>query len=256
MGDSDRGKGLSSASVRIRTEGGVAEIALQRPPVNVLGPEELALLCDGIQAARGARVLLISGLKSAFSAGVEVAEHAPEPARIERMLAAMREVLQALVEAPAATIAAVRGACLGGAAEIVAACDLVVAAEDARIGFPEIRLACFPPAAPALLPLRVGVGRAADWILTGRILSGREALEAGFVSRCVADDRVGPEVERLAAELLSHGPAALAAAVDQIRRSRRRALAEDLPAAEDAYRRLAGDQDLARAVREFGSRRS
>ena len=92
-----------------------------------------------------ARLLVLRGLPRAFSAGVEVAAHAPEPDLIEGMLAAMRRVLCALVETPAVTLAAVSGACLGGGAEIVAACDLVLVAEDARIGFPEIRLACFPP---------------------------------------------------------------------------------------------------------------
>ena len=75
------------------------------------------------------------------------------------MLAAMRGVLEALIESEAVTLAAVSGACLGGGAEIVAACDIVLVAEDARIGFPEIRLACFPPGAAALLPARIGEAR-------------------------------------------------------------------------------------------------
>ena len=141
---------------------------IDRPPANVLDIAALGELTRAVRGAGDARVLVLSGLPTAFSAGVDIAEHAPEPEAIRRMLAAMRELLGALVETPAVTLAAISGACLGGGAEIVAACDLALCADDARIGFPEVRLACFPPGAVALLPLLIGAARAADWILSGR----------------------------------------------------------------------------------------
>lgn len=240
--------------LRLAAAGGRADLSIDRPPVNVLDAaslEELGALVRGV----GERVLVLSGLPRAFSAGVSVAEHVPDPASIETMLAAMRQALNALVRTPAVTIASVSGACLGGGAELAAACDLVLVADDARVGFPEIRLACFPPGAAALLPLKVGEARAADWILTGRTLSGREAARAGFAARCVAAAELEGETGRLAERLLSTAPAALAAARDLLRAERRRALAEALPRAEDAYRLLAGDADLALAVEEFGRRK-
>jgi cyclohexa-1,5-dienecarbonyl-CoA hydratase len=166
----------------------------------------------------------------------------------------MRGVLEALIDSPAVTLASVSGACLGGAAEILCACDLVLAADDARVGFPEIRLACFPPGAAALLPLRIGEAAAAEWILGGETRSGREAAECGLASRAVPSDRLEAETERLASRILSASPAALALALDLLRRRRREALRKRLPEAEDAYRRLAGSEDLARAVREFGKK--
>jgi enoyl-CoA hydratase/carnithine racemase len=186
---------------------------------------------------------------------VDVSAHVPEPAAIDGMLAAMREVLTALIETPAVTLAAVSGACLGGGAEIVSACDLVLVSEDARIGFPEIRLACFPPGAAALLPERIGEARATLWILTGENVWGRESPDAGFAARAVPPARLAEETERVAARILSAAPGALSSARDLVRRSRREALANRLPDAEDAYRRLAGDADLARAVSEFGASR-
>ena len=207
-----------------------------------------------MREAGAARVLVLSGLPRAFSAGVSVAEHVPEAGRIETMLAAMRGVLEALVNAPAVTLAAVSGACLGGGAEIALACDLVLVAEDARIGFPEIQLACFPPGAAALLPVRIGEARAADWILTGRTISGKEAGQAGFASRVCPAKALAAETDRLASELLAKSPAALSAALGMLRASRRDALARLLPLAENAYRGLAGNEDLARAVEEFGKR--
>jgi cyclohexa-1,5-dienecarbonyl-CoA hydratase len=247
------------ARVRLeRSRGGQrADLSIEIPPVNVLDPDALAELAAQVAAAPPARLLVLHGLPRAFSAGVDVAVHAPEPAAIEEMLSAMRRVLAALCETPAVTLAAVSGACLGGGAEIVSACDLVLVAEDARIGFPEIRLACFPPGAAALLPIRIGEARAAEWILSGETYSGRQAAAAGFAARAVEAARLEAETERLSERLLSASAAALSAARDLVRRRRREVLARDLPAAEDAYRTLAGSEDLERAVREFeASRRS
>jgi len=167
----------------------------------------------------------------------------------------MRDALNALVETSAVTLAAVSGACLGGGAELASACDLVLVSEDARIGFPEIRHACFPPGACALLPGRIGEARSAEWILSGAIRSGREASEAGFAARAVPAERLQEETERLAERVLSAAPAALGAARELVRRGRREALERSLPAAEAAYRGLAGNEDLARAVRDFEARR-
>lgn len=241
--------------LRLAASGGRADLSIDLPPVNVLDAaalEEIGALVRGV----GERVLVLSGLPRAFSAGVSVAEHVPEKASIEKMLGAMRQALSALVETPAVTIASVSGACLGGGAEIASACDLVLVAHDARVGFPEIRLACFPPGAAALLPLKIGASRAADWILTGRALSGREAAQAGFAARSVGAAELEAETDRLAERLLSTAPAALAAARDLLRAERRRALGEALPRAEDAYRRLAGNADLARSVEAFGKRKT
>jgi enoyl-CoA hydratase/carnithine racemase len=246
------GVGLARSS-----DGARADVALAIRPVNVLRAADLVRLAGCVrEAAPPARVVVLRGLPHAFSAGVDVAEHAPEPAAIETMLGAMRSALSALVEAPAVTVAAVSGACLGGGAEIAAACDVVIVAEDARVAFPEIGLACFPPGACALLPLRVGEARAAEWILTGRRVSGREAAEAGFAARAVPAARLEAETESLVARLLATAPAALAAARDLLRAPRREALAGRLPAAEEAYRRLTGDADLAKAVAGFERGRS
>lgn len=241
--------------LRLSTESGRADLAIDIPPVNVLDVAALEELARLVLHAGGERVLVLSGLPRAFSAGVSVAEHLPEREAIEAMLAGMRSALSSLVKTSAITVASVSGACLGGGAELAAACDVVITADDARIGFPEIRLACFPPGAAALLPGRIGAARAADWILTGREVSGREAAQAGFASRAVPAADLTQETGRLVAGLLAKSPAALAGARDLLRAERRRALAEALPHAEDAYRLLADDAELARAVEEFESRR-
>jgi len=244
--------------IQLESEPGepLARIRLQLPPANVLGVADLEVLARRIEENRGAAVLLLAGLPRAFSAGVDVRDHAPRPDSIDRMLAAMRRVLEALIEAPAITIAAVSGACLGGGAEIAAACDLILAAEDARIGFPEIRLACFPPGGIALLPARIGSAMAAEWILTGRTVSGREAARAGFATRSVDSGAVDAEALRLANEISEKSPAAIGAVRRLLRKERRDALAGVLPRAEAAYRELAGNENLAEAVANFLKRKA
>jgi enoyl-CoA hydratase/carnithine racemase len=219
----------SRPSIRLDlAEGGaLARLEIHLPPVNVIGAAHLAEITRRVEEATGSRVLLLS---------------------------AMRGVLAALLESPTVTIAAVSGACLGGGAEIAAACDFVLAAEDARIGFPEIRLGCFPPAAAALLPPRIGEARAAEWILTGKSYSGIEAVSAGFATRAVPAARLEGEALRLAAELLSRDPMALSEACRLLRRPRQEALAHALPLAEDAYRKLQGSEALMKAIQDFKSK--
>ena len=98
-----------SAERRISLEssrGGWARLRIELPPVNVLGVRDLDLLAANVRKAREHPVLLVSGLARAFSAGVDMADHAPDPEAIDRMLASMRNALQALIESPAITIAA------------------------------------------------------------------------------------------------------------------------------------------------------
>ncbi|HEY2797977.1 MAG TPA: enoyl-CoA hydratase/isomerase family protein [Thermoanaerobaculia bacterium] len=247
----------SPAGIRLdrSRDGARADLRIAIPPANVLSLAALAELARAVESAKDARVLVLSGLPKAFSAGVDVADHVPEPEPIRRMLSAMRELLETLVSTPPITLASVSGACLGGGAEIVAACDLAVCSDDARIGFPEITLACFPPGGIALLPALIGEARAAEWILAGRVVSGSEAERAGFVSRAVPSARLEEEIDRLAARLAGHARGGLGAARDLLRARRREALATRLSAAEEAYRGLASDGDLAKAVRDFGRRK-
>jgi len=237
--------------LNLAEEGRLARIGIHLPPVNVLGVADLDELTRRVNAAADASVLVLSGLPRAFSAGVEVADHAPESRAIERMLSAMGGALAALLKSPAVTVAVVSGACLGGGAEIAAACDMVFATEDARIGFPEIRLGCFPPAAAVLLPLRIGETRAFEWILTGKSYSGTEAAAAGFATRVIPSASVVREMQHIVAELLSRDPLALGAARDLLRRPRRDALALGLPRAEDAYRKLEGSEALRKSIEGF-----
>jgi cyclohexa-1,5-dienecarbonyl-CoA hydratase len=142
-----------------------------------------------------------------FSAGAEIADHAPE--RVSEMLSAFHAIFRSLARAECVTIAAVHGHCLGGGMELATFCDFVIATESASFGQPEIKLACFPPIAMITLPQLCGFRAAADLILSGRTISATEAHRLGLVSRVVPDHELGSGVENLLAALTKLSPAVL-----------------------------------------------
>jgi len=196
--------------VTTKIEGLVARIELRHPPLNVVDVpmmEELAAALSETESRPDVSTVVISGEEKAFSAGVDVAAHAPD--RVEEMLVKFHGVIRALVATRKVTIAAVHGHCLGGGAELAMVCDIVYTTEDAQWGFPEINLGCYPPVACAALAALIGQKRAAELILTGRTISGREAAQIGLATAAVAGDP-NSAVEECVANLLQLSPAALA----------------------------------------------
>jgi cyclohexa-1,5-dienecarbonyl-CoA hydratase len=129
----------------------------------------------------------------------------------------------------------VRGAALGGGCELALVCDLVLAAESATFGLPEIRLGVFPPVAAILLPRLVGARRAADLVLTGRTLSAHEAERAGIASRVVADDEFDAALETLLIELRALSAPALRVAKRALRFAGGSLTSEEIAEAEAIY---------------------
>ena len=138
-------------------------------------------------ARAGCRALLIQGRGDAFAAGSDLDELAArEPS--DGLAALAQNVLGSLSTAPFVTVAAILGPALGGGLEIALACDLRLAGRSATFGSPEIHFAMVPGAgATQRLPGIVGDGRAAEMILTGRVIDAVEALDTGLVTQVVDD---------------------------------------------------------------------
>lgn len=186
----------------------VVRITLNNPPLNIIDLEmmgELQAALEQAEAIPQITATVLAGGERAFSSGVDIAAHAPDNVRV--MLCAFHGVIRTLVASRKLTLAVVRRHCLGGGAELALVCDLVYAAPDSVFGFPEIKLGCFPPVASAALAAIVGPKLAAEMILTGRTLTGQEALAAGLVNG-LADD---PEtlVSECLARVAQLSPAAL-----------------------------------------------
>lgn len=191
----------------------VARIVLRHAPLNVIDipmMEELAQVLGEIELRPDVTVVVLSGEGKAFSVGVDVAAHTPD--KVEAMLFKFHAVIRALVASRKVTIAAVHGHCLGGGAELAMVCDMVYTTCSAQWGFPEIKLGCYPPVACTALAALVGQKRAAELILTGRTISGTEAVAMGLANRAVPDDELECTVDLTVRDLYKLSPAALAIA--------------------------------------------
>ena len=200
-------------TVHFRTEGRTTWVTLDRPPLNILDITTMKSLSRGLGRLLDppggvCDFLIFTGAgEKGFSAGAEVADHAPE--RVGSMLAAFHHVFRQVARADCLTIAGVHGHCLGGGMELATFCDFVIAAESAEFGQPEIKLGCFPPIAMITLPAQIGPRAAMDLILTGRSISAAEAQALGLVNRIVADDSLDKSVRDFIAELRALSPAVL-----------------------------------------------
>ncbi len=156
---------------RENTDGTVARLLLNRPPLNVLHIPMLEEMADALAASRdnpALKVVVVQAAEGcrAFSAGVDVADHTAE--RVNTMIPLFNRAVHQLAALEVPTVAAVDGAALGGGCEVVMACDLVVASERATFGQPEIKLAALAPVASVLLPGIPGAKRGAGPPLVGK----------------------------------------------------------------------------------------
>jgi cyclohexa-1,5-dienecarbonyl-CoA hydratase len=204
---------LELARLAVEIAPPATRITLRHPLLNVIDipmMEELAQTLVEINSKPNIATIILSGEGKTFSAGVDVAAHTP--GKVEEMLAKFHSVIRALVATRKVTIAAVHGHCLGGGAELAMVCDMVFTSDSAQWGYPEIKLGCYPPVACTALAALVGQKRAAELILTGRTISGREAAEIGLANRAVRENELPNVIEECVAHLATLSPAALAVA--------------------------------------------
>ena len=209
---------------------GIARATFNRPQArNALTfgmYERLAAICAGIGADPSIRALVITGAgEKAFAAGTDIAQFrefkSPEDAlgyeaRIDR-------VLTAVEACRVPTIAAIAGACTGGGAAIACACDLRVAAEGARFGFPIARTLgnCLSLSNIARLAALIGPARVAEMIFTARLIEAPEAQAIGLVGEILPDAAaLAQRADALARLVASHAPLTLRATKEALRRLR------------------------------------
>jgi enoyl-CoA hydratase/carnithine racemase len=125
------------------------------------------------------------------------------------LISDLEGAIDAVYRAPVPVIAAIHGACLGAGFELALACDLRVAATDARLGLPEVRVGVPSVIHAALLPPLVGPGRAAELLLTGDTIGPEQALGWGLVNRVVEPSGLDGAVDQLVSRIVSAGPAAV-----------------------------------------------
>jgi len=202
----------------------VALVTIDRPEaLNALSFPLLAELTDALEALDGdpaCRAIVLTGAgERAFAAGAdikELAEQTPVTLTVDNHFHRWERLKR--LRTP--LIAAVRGAALGGGCELAMVCDMIVAAEDAQFGQPEIRLGLIPGAGGTQrLTRAIGKAKAMELILTGRTLSAREADAHGLVTKVVAAEATLDEALDLAARVAAMPPLAVIAAKEAILRA-------------------------------------
>jgi enoyl-CoA hydratase len=204
----------------VEWDGRVAVVLLNRPKqLNALSGElmgELVSVLLELDEDAEVRAIVLGGNERAFAAGADIAELAagtPISLYENRRIDAWDSIRA--VRTP--IVAAVSGFCLGGGCELAMLCDLIVAAESAKFGQPEINLGVLPGAGGTQrLTRAVGKALAMDMILTGRMLSAREALDFGLVARVVAQEAWLDEAKRVAHEIAAKSPISVRLAKEAI----------------------------------------
>lgn len=242
---------------------GVAVVRIANPPLNLVSRAVLRALDDcvaALAAEPGLRAAVVAGAgERAFSAGADIKEF-PDFIATEPPSEAVRPGQRAfdrLAALPVPTIAAIEGAALGGGCELALACDLRVAGETARLGFPETGLGLFPCyGGTQRLPRLVGMAVAKELIFTGRHVEADEALRLGLVNRVVPAGQALAAAVALAEGLASRAGRALAAAKRAIDAAGRLPLEEGLRLEAELAGALFHTEDVREGIAAFIEKRS
>jgi len=248
---------MSFSTIQFHPGPRVATIVLNRPPLNIINLtmlDELDAVWSEIEALK-AQVAVISGAgDSGFSAGVDVADHAP--GKIERVLETFHRVVLRIRRSDCVSIAAIHGYTLGGGAELASMCDMIIAAENAKIGQPEISLGCYPPIAIAYLPGAIGFHKATEMVLLGEPVTATQAEHLGMINKVVPQDRLNEEVDAYVDKLLTKSSAVLALTKRALREGTGRHFEQALDRSQELYfRELMRTEDMMEGMNAFLEKR-
>jgi len=246
-------------NILVETHGTVGLIRLNRP-------QALNALCDAMMAEIGAQLLafdadaaigaiVLTGSERAFAAGADIKEmqgRTYPAAYQEDFISRWETILR--VRKP--VIAAVAGFALGGGCELAMMCDIIVAAETAKFGQPEINLGVLPGAGGTQrLTRAVGKSKAMDMILTARMMDAAEAEKANLVSRVFPADQLVAEAIKLGERIASLSPVAVSMAKQAVNRAFETTLAEGVRHERALFLSLFGTPDQKEGMAAFVEKR-
>jgi len=233
---------------------------MNRPKqLNALSGELMGAVVGALQeldADPEIRALVLGGNERAFAAGADIAELAaatPISLYENRRI----DTWDSVRDLRTPVVAAVSGFCLGGGCELAMLCDLIVASETATFGQPEINLGVLPGAGGTQrLTRAVGKSVAMDMILTGRMLSAREALAFGLVARVVAKEVWLDEAKRVAREIAAKGPISVRLAKESVDKAFEAPLAVGIEFERRAFYLARASEDAGEGLNAFVEKRS
>ena len=219
----------SYQTIRLDKREGIGYLTLNRPEVrnafNQKMIDELRDALNYIERDEEIRVLIVTGNGKAFQAGADIAEMSVmTPMNILRWNEGIVRINAALEKLRQPVIAAINGPAMGGGLELAISCTLRVICESAVMALPEVKLGIIPgTGGTQRLPRLIGKGRAAEMILTGEVITAREAQRMGLVNRVVPDGDAVEGAEEIARKIISNAPIAVEMAKDALE------IGKDLP---------------------------
>jgi len=251
--------------VKMRMDGRVAIVTLDHPPVNALSQqllEELEDEYDRLDRDDDVRAIILGGEgEKAFVAGADITEFPALREQVEEAAAGgsargIQKLAARMDAGRTPVIAAIHGYCLGGGLELAMACDIRIAAEDAQLGQPEIKLGLIPGGGGTQrLPRLVGHGRALLLNLSGDPISGTQAYEWGLVERAVPREGLLDAALELARTLAQRSPFAMGVIKELAAETRDLPLAEGMQREAQGFMRCIGSEDGAEGVVAFLEKR-
>jgi methylglutaconyl-CoA hydratase len=194
-------------------EEGITILTLNRPAKRNALNADLMEACsatfESLAQDQTQRVLILRGEGPVFCAGLDL-EEAFLPDNAERTARLVARVLRAVYQVPQVTIAAVQGAAIAGGAGLMSACDIAVVAQDARIGYPEVRRGLVAALVMTLLHRQIRERDARELLLLGELISSERARQMGLVNRVVPAEHLMEEAMSLARSALQCGPQSIA----------------------------------------------
>lgn len=251
---------MAYETIITETRGRVGLITLDRPKVlNALNAAligELGSALDGFEDDPKVAVIVITGSEKAFAAGADIKEMS-ELSYIEAFSQDYGAALDRVGATRKPVIAAVSGYCLGGGAELAMQCDIIIAADNAKFGQPEITLGAIPGmGGTQRLPRAIGKAKAMDLILTGRMMDAQEADSVGLVSRVVPADDLIEETLKVAEKIADYSVPIVMMAKESINRAFETTLAEGVRFEHRLFQSVFATEDQVEGMNAFLAKRS
>jgi cyclohexa-1,5-dienecarbonyl-CoA hydratase len=222
--------------VAYRLENDVAYLHLNNPPVNIMSAammDRMSELLETIADDKSVKAVAVTAEGKAFCAGADVGEHRPEHAA--SMIASFGRLFRNLDALEIPVVMTVGGAAMGAGFELILMADVLLAAERARFGQPEIRLGFFAPVGVVVLPELLGRAKAMEITCTGRTYSADEMAAMGLVSQVVAADELNDALEKVLKDFRAASPLVLRLNTRTLKASRPGSFADLLGQAEKVF---------------------
>ena len=251
---------MTYENIVVETKGRVGIIRLNRPQaLNALNKALIAELTQAIEAFDGddkIGCMLIAGSDKAFAAGADIKEMADKPF-IEAYLGDFVSNWDAVAHARKPIVAAVAGFALGGGCELALQSDVVIAADNAKFGQPEIKLGVIPGiGGTQRLTHSVGKAKAMDLILTGRMMDAAEAEKSGLVARVVPAANLMDEAMKVADTIANMSLPSVLAAKEAVNRAFESGLSEGVVFERRIFHALFATEDQKEGMKAFVEKRA